>query len=110
VAPVIMPDTSRIKFGEPLPGFLFKPREWIINSYWAEEFRQGRCTQKQFDGMKMLVVEVGIDSKTKLESYRLLCQLPGVVDRPLKMIVQWLLKIYVESHFEPCNPSGDMSF
>jgi hypothetical protein len=31
---------------------------------------QGICTQKQFDGMKMLVVEVGIDDKTKMEGYR----------------------------------------
>jgi hypothetical protein len=105
-----MPDKSRIKFGEPLPGFLFKPREWIINYHRAEEFRQGRCTQKQFDGMKMLVVEVGTDSKTKLEAYRLLCQLPGAVDRPLKIVVQWLRKIYVESNFELCDPSGDLSF
>jgi hypothetical protein len=31
----------------------------------GEEFLQGICTQKQFDGMKMLVVEVGIDDENK---------------------------------------------
>jgi hypothetical protein len=105
-----MPDESRIKFGEPLPDFLFKPREYIINAHWAEKLRQGQCTQKQFESMKLLVVEVGIDSKTGIEGYRLLSHLPGVIRSPLKMIVQWHLKIYVESNFEHCDPSSDLSF
>jgi hypothetical protein len=105
-----MPDKSRIKFGEPLPGFVFKPREYLINAHWAEEFRQGRCTQKQFQAMKMLVVEVGIDSKTEIEGYRLLSHLPGVMGHRPKMVVQWRLKIYIESNFELCDPSSDLSF
>jgi hypothetical protein len=108
--PRSMPDKSKIKFGDPLPGFPFKPGEWIVNSHWAEEFRRGICTQKQFDGMKMLVVEVGIDDKTKIEGYRLLNQLPGVVDHSSRKIVQWRLRIYVESNFEICDPSGDLIF
>ena len=60
--------------------------------------------------MKMLVVEVGIDDKTEIGGYRLLYQLPGVVDHPSQPIVQWRLRIYVESNFEPCDPSGDLSF
>jgi len=103
-----LPDNSKIKFGEPLPGFLFKPSECIINSHWAEAFRQGLCTQQHFDGMKMLVVEVGNENESKAEGYRLSYQLPGTVDHPSKMIVQWRLRIYVESNFELCAPSGDL--
>ena len=58
--------------------------------------------------MKMLVVEVGSDDKTKIEGYRLLNQLPGVVDHSSRKIVQWRLRIYVESNFEICDPSGDL--
>ncbi len=35
---------SQLKFGEPLPGFRFKPGECIVYSNWVEEFRQGKCT------------------------------------------------------------------
>lgn len=105
-----MPDKFRIKFGEPLPGFIFKPSECIINAHWAKEFRQVRCSQKQFDAMKMPVVEVGVDSKTKTEAYRLLCQLVGVVSHRPKMVVQWRLKNYVEFNFELCAPFQRLSF
>jgi hypothetical protein len=98
-----MLDKSKIKFGEPLPSFLFKPGESIINCHWPEQFRRGICTQKHLDGMKMLVVEVGIDNETRVEGYRLLFQLPGVVDHSSQKIVQWRLRIYVESNFEPCD-------
>ena len=64
------------------------------------------CTQKHFDGMKMLVVEVGTDTETGIEGYRLLYQLPGVVDLSSQNTVQWRLRTYVESNFEPCaDPS-----
>jgi hypothetical protein len=98
-----MPNKSMIKLGEPLPGFLFKPGEWIINSHRAEELRKGRCTRKQFEVMTMLVVGVGISDKSKIERYRLLSQLRGVVDHPSKKIVEWHLRIYVESNFELCD-------
>jgi hypothetical protein len=62
-----MIDKFKLKFGEPLPGFRFKPGECIVNSNWAEEFRQGKSTLKQFDGLKMVVREVGIDERTKKE-------------------------------------------
>jgi hypothetical protein len=58
--------------------------------------------------MKMLVVEVGNENESKAEGYRLSYQLPGTVDHPSKMIVQWRLRIYVESNFELCDPSGDL--
>ena len=103
---VRMPDKSKVKFGEPMPSFLFKPGESIINSHWPEQFRQHKCTQKHFDGMKMLVVEVGTDTETGIEGYRLLYQLPGVVDLSSQNTVQWRLRTYVESNFEPCaDPS-----
>jgi hypothetical protein len=103
---VRMPDKSKIKFGEPMPRFLFKPGESIINSHWPEQFRRHKCTQKHFNGMKMLVLEVGTDIETGIEGYRLLYQLPGVVDLSSQNTVQWRLRTYVESNFEPCaDPS-----
>jgi hypothetical protein len=105
-----MLDKSKIKFGEPLPSFLFKPGESIINSHWPEQFRRKICTQEHLDGMKMLVLEVGTDKETGIEGYRLLYQLPGVVDHSSQKIVQWRLRIYVESNFEICDPSGDLIF
>ena len=99
-------DNPKIKFGEPLPSFLFKPGESIINCHWPEQFRRGICTQKHLDGMKMLVVDVGIDNETRVEGYRLLYQLPGVVDHSSQKIVQWRLRIYIESNFEPCDHSA----
>jgi hypothetical protein len=44
-------------------------------------FRQGKCTQKELDELKMLVVEVGIDRITQSESYRLLYYYKGGEDK-----------------------------
>jgi hypothetical protein len=63
---------SKINFGPSQPGYRFKPGECVVKSNTAEEFRQGKCTQEQIDGMKMLVAGVGTDKRTKLENYRLL--------------------------------------
>jgi hypothetical protein len=54
-------DSAKQKLGGPLPAYLFKPGECIANSRFVEVFRQGKCTQKELDDLKMLVVEVGID-------------------------------------------------
>ena len=67
-----MIDRSKVKFGEPLLGYRFKPGDCIVNSDFANEFTQGICTQKELDDLKMLVVEVGIDRMTQNESYGLL--------------------------------------
>ena len=64
-----MIDRCKVKSGEPLPGYRFKPGESIVNSDFADEFRQGICTQNELDDLKMLVVEVGIDRITQNESY-----------------------------------------
>jgi hypothetical protein len=63
-----MIDRSKVKLGEPLPGYRFKPGECIVNSDFADEFREGICTQKELDDLKMLVVEVGIERITQNES------------------------------------------
>jgi hypothetical protein len=86
-----------VKLGELLPGFRFKPGECIVNSNHAEEFRQGKCTQEQFDGVKMLVAEGRIDEKTGYESYRLLYYSTVKVgeDLPGTEMDQWFLKVYV---------------
>jgi len=98
-----MIDKFKLKLGPPQPGYRFKPGECIVNSNQAEEFRQGKCTPKQFDGLKMVVLEVGVD-KGK-ESYRVLYDSPvkGGNDLPWEQIEQWYLKIYVESNFELCE-------
>src|ERR1700758_2043538 len=44
-------DKLKLKVGEALPGFCFKPGECFVNSTWGEEFRQGKSTPKQFDGL-----------------------------------------------------------
>jgi hypothetical protein len=62
----------KLNFGEPLPGFRFKPGECIVDSKSAEEFREGKVTAEQFDAVKMVVLEVGIDKRTEVESYHLL--------------------------------------
>ena len=46
-----MTDKLKLKVGEALPGFRFKPGECFVNSTWGEEFRQGKSTPKQFDGL-----------------------------------------------------------
>jgi hypothetical protein len=60
----------KVNFGNPFPGYRFKPGECIVDTNSANDFRQGKCTQKDLDGVKMLVAEVGIDNKTGMESYR----------------------------------------
>jgi hypothetical protein len=93
-----MIDRSKVKLGEPLPGYRFKPGESIVNSDFAEEFRQGICN------LKLLVVEVGIDKITQNESYRLLYySIAGGDDIPWNQFHQWRLKTVVESNFEPCD-------
>ena len=67
-----MINRSKIKLGNPIPGYRFKPGECIANSKFVEEFRQGKCSLKELDDLKMLVVEVGIDERSQSESYRLL--------------------------------------
>jgi hypothetical protein len=57
-------DKFKVKFGEPLPGFLFKPGECVVNSTWGGKSRQGKSTPKQFDGLKMVASEVGFDKGT----------------------------------------------
>ena len=95
----------KIKIGEPLPGYRFKPGECIVNSNHAREFSQGKCSQKQFDALKMLVVEVGVDQKTGHESYRLLYDSPVKVGEnlPGTGMDQWFLKAFVDSNFELCD-------
>jgi hypothetical protein len=73
----------KVKIGKPLPGYRFKPGECIVNSKHAEEFRQRKCTQEQVDGVKMLVLEVGIDEKAGKESYRLLYDSPTKIGADL---------------------------
>jgi hypothetical protein len=58
-----MIENSKVKFGNPLPGYRFKPGECIVDTNSANDFRQGKCTQRDLDGVKMLVAEVGIDNK-----------------------------------------------
>jgi hypothetical protein len=53
------------------------PGECITNSRFVEAFHQGKCTQKELDDLKMLVVEVEIDRITPSESYRLFVLLHG---------------------------------
>jgi hypothetical protein len=95
----------KVKIGKPLPGYRFKPGECIVTSNSAEEFRQGKITQKQFDGVKMLVAEVRIDEKIGHESYRLLYYSPVKVgeDLPWGKIDQWFAKMNVDSNYELCD-------
>ena len=67
-----MIDRSKLKLGNSLPGYRFKPGECIVNSRFVHEFRQGKCTQKELNDLKMLVVELGIDKSTEKGSYRFL--------------------------------------
>jgi hypothetical protein len=62
--------------GEPLRGYRFIPGDCIVNSNHAEEYRQGKCTLDQFDRLKMVVLQVGLDPRTNMESYRLLYNSP----------------------------------
>lgn len=97
--------TKKLKFGRAQPGYRFKPGKYVVNHKWAEEFRQGKSSQKQFDGMKMVVMEVGIGRETGVESYRLLYNSPSAAGSslPEQGIDQWFAKTFVESNFEPCD-------
>jgi hypothetical protein len=100
-----MLDRFKVKLGNPLPGYRFMPGECIVNTNFANEFRQGKCTQQDLDGLKMLVAEVGIDKNTGKESYRVLYYSPvkGGEDLPWNQIDQWHLKAFVDSNFEICD-------
>jgi hypothetical protein len=54
----------KLKFGRPQRGYRFKPGECVVNHNWAEKFRQGKSSQKQFDEMKMVIMEAGIGKET----------------------------------------------
>jgi hypothetical protein len=97
-----MIENFKLKFGNPLPGYRFKPGECIVDTNSANDFRQGKCTQRDLDGVKMLVAEVGIDNKTGMESYRLLYYSPveGAEDLPWNQIDQWRIKAGVDLNYE----------
>jgi hypothetical protein len=65
-------DRTKLKFGDSLPGYRFKPGECIVNSRFVSEFRQTKCTQKELNELKMLVIEVGVEQSTQKKGYRLL--------------------------------------
>jgi hypothetical protein len=72
-----------------------------------EEFRQGKCSQKELNDLKMLVVEVGIDKRSQSESYRLLYYYTAGEDKiPWNQIDHWRSKDVVESNFESCGHPG----
>jgi hypothetical protein len=63
-----MIDRFNVKFGERLPGCRFKPGECVVDASFAKEYRQGKCTREELDRLKMVVLSVGIDEQTGLES------------------------------------------
>ena len=97
--------SKKLKFGRAQQGYRFKPGECVVNHNWAEKFRQGKSSQKQFDEMKMVVMEAGIGRETGAESYRLLYDFPSAAGSSLRgqSINQWFAKIFVESNFETCD-------
>jgi hypothetical protein len=96
-----MTDTFKIRFGESLPEYRFKPGECIVTSAVAEQFRRGRITQKHLEGLKMLVAEVGIDKRRNRESYRLLFY--STIRAEKNEIERWFLKEFVEPNYELCD-------
>src|SRR6202051_5201696 len=74
----------KLKFGRPQRGYRFKPGECVVNHNWAEKFRQGKSSQKQFDEMKMVIMEAGIGKETGAESYRLLYDFPSAAGSSLR--------------------------
>jgi hypothetical protein len=94
-----MIERFRVKFGEPLPGYRFKPGECVVDSYYAEEYRQGKCPLEE---LKMVVLAVGTDDRTGLESYFLFYDstVNGGRDLPWEQMEHWYTKIFVESNFE----------
>ena len=100
-----MIDRFRVKFGEPLPGYRFKPGECVVDSSFAKEYRQGRCTAEELNRLKMVVLLVGIDEKTGLEGYFLFYDttVNGGRDLSWAQMERWYTKTFVESNFELCN-------
>ena len=98
-----MIDRSKLKFGDPLPGYRFKPGECIVNSRFVSEFRQTKCTQKELNDLKMLVVEVGVEEGTQKKGYHLLYYSTVGDKIPWNQIDFWRSKDLVESDFEPCE-------
>jgi hypothetical protein len=91
--------------GKSQPEFLFRPGESIVNSKFAQEYRNGTCTLEQFDEMKLVVLEVGVDAKTGRLSYSLLHNAPGEGAESFSWgkIDKWFLNEYVEQNFENCD-------
>ena len=99
----IMIDRSKFEFGEPLPGYRFKPGECVVNSHHAEELREGNWTPKEFDWVKMVVLEVGVNTLTRIESYHLIGDSPAKGGIPWEQADVWHTKEFVESNFELCD-------
>ena len=51
-----------------IPRDTFKPGECVADANSAEKYRQTKITLKQLNGVKMVVLEVGIDKETGIES------------------------------------------
>jgi hypothetical protein len=66
-------------------------------------FRRRKCTQKEIDDLKMLVLEVGIDRITQNQSYRLLYYYTASGDSIAWNHDHWRSKAVVESKFERCD-------
>jgi hypothetical protein len=101
----------KIEFGEPQPGYRFKPGECIVNKNFAEEYRQGKCTLEQYDELKLVVMENAIDPKTGKESYHLLYNSPLKDGEtvPWGRLDPWFLKLFVDPNFESMRTPGTLS-
>jgi hypothetical protein len=95
-------DLNREKFQSE---YLFKPGQCIVNSNFAQEFKEGTCTLEQFDEMKLVVLEIGVDAKSGRPSYSLLHNTPGEGAESFSWgkVDKWFLKEYVEQNFEVCD-------
>jgi hypothetical protein len=95
----------RIVFGNPVPGYRFKPGECIVDKNSAEQYRQGQITLDKFDGVKLVVLENAVDPTTNVESYHVLYNSPLKEGQtaPWGSLDQWFTKAYVDSNFESCE-------
>jgi hypothetical protein len=95
----------KLVLGQPQPGYRFKPGECIVNKNFAQEFREAKCTQDQYDGHKLVVLQNAADPKNGRESYHLLYNSPlkGGEAVPWDSIETWFLKAFVDLNFESCE-------
>jgi hypothetical protein len=99
-----MIDRFKVKFGEHFQVTVSSRANVSLIPAMQKNFLREDVAE-ELNRLKMVVLSVGIDEQTGLESYFLFYDstVNGGRDLPWAQMEQWYTKIFVESNFELCN-------